>query len=125
VEDTRFDGRLYTCHQLCHGSIQHTVCNIPYYNAQEELVESVEDAGFDGRLLGAGAERGTARLHVDGMICSACTYAEPYAVSFRFSCCVRLMLRLNALACSAAARMACSRFIFRQVQLSCKAFDSI
>ena len=40
--------------------------------AQEELVESVEDAGFDGRLLGPGAERGTARLHVDGMICSAC-----------------------------------------------------
>jgi hypothetical protein len=46
-----------------------------YEPAQEELVASVEDAGFDGRLLGAGAERGTARLHVDGMICSACRRA--------------------------------------------------
>lgn len=43
---------------------------------QEELVESIEDAGFDGRLLGQGTEKGTARLHVDGMLCSACRCVE-------------------------------------------------
>lgn len=40
---------------------------------QEELVGVVEDAGFDGRLLGGNGDAGVARLHVDGMLCSACS----------------------------------------------------
>lgn len=40
---------------------------------QEELVGVVEDAGFDARLLGRGGDAGTARFHVDGMLCSSCS----------------------------------------------------
>jgi len=36
-------------------------------------VESIEDAGFEGRLLGQGCDSGGARLHIDNMICSACS----------------------------------------------------
>ena len=36
-------------------------------------MEVVKDAGFDGRVLGRGGASGTARLHIDGMLCSACS----------------------------------------------------
>lgn len=40
---------------------------------QEDLVDSIEDAGFEGRILGQGGDAGSARLHIDNMICSACS----------------------------------------------------
>lgn len=36
-------------------------------------MEAVEDAGFDGRLLGRGGDTGAVTFHVDGMICSSCS----------------------------------------------------
>lgn len=57
-------------------------------------MESIEDAGFDGRLLGQGTEKGMARLHVDGMLCSACRCVMTwpfhlYAFVNTLSICVR------------------------------------
>ena len=40
---------------------------------QEELVGVLEDAGFDGQLLGTRGGAGVARFHVNGMVCSACS----------------------------------------------------
>jgi len=45
----------------------------PLLVKEEELVEAVEDAGFDGRLLGRGGDTGAVTFHVDGMICSSCS----------------------------------------------------
>ena len=36
-------------------------------------METVEDAGFDGRLMGQGGDSGAAVFLVDGMICSSCS----------------------------------------------------
>ncbi len=33
----------------------------------------MEDAGFDGRLLGRGGDAGKATFRVEGMICSSCS----------------------------------------------------
>ena len=85
--------------------------------AQEELVESVEDAGFDGRLLGPGAERGTARLHVDGMICSACRCAR---TSQLVVVSAPLLLLQGAAACCAVAHMACSFALCAELYLAFK-----
>lgn len=77
----------------------------------------MEDAGFDGRLLGPGAERGTARLHVDGMICSDCRCA---GMSQLVVVSAPLLPLQGAAACCAGAHVACSFPRFGELYLAFK-----
>jgi len=46
---------------------------------QEQLVEAVEDAGFEARLVGQG-DKGTLQLRVGGMTCGSCSTAVEKAL---------------------------------------------
>jgi Cu+-exporting ATPase len=48
--------------------------------AQAQLVEVVEDTGFEGRALGQGAASDSAQLRVDGMTCGSCSAAVEKAL---------------------------------------------
>ena len=52
---------------------------VPGVRVQEHLVEAVEDAGFEARLVGQG-DKGTLQLRVGGMTCGSCSAAVEKAL---------------------------------------------